>query len=87
MYNPAETVFVLSATYHSGDGDGNMYFRGTSGPEGNTVDDIANGLWDAMVFENETDAWYYREHQMHSTGWQITPFPRKRIFETRLKGK
>jgi len=57
MYNPAETVFVLSASYHSADGDGNMYYRGKMGRTDNTVDDITVGLWDAMVFEEERDAW------------------------------
>jgi len=85
MYTFEDKVYVLSASYHSGDGDGNMYIRGQEGPEGNTVDTICNSLRNALVFETHSDAWYYKEHQCHSTGWQITPFTRKRLFEEKLK--
>ena len=76
-----ETVYVLSASYNSGLDEGNMYIDGKRGDE----DTISTSVYSAMIFQTEQDAWEYREHECKSTGWQITPFPRKRIFLEKLQ--
>jgi len=81
-----DNVYVLSATYHSGDGGGSMYLgEAYITPAGDIADTIA-GLSDCLVFNSETEAWDYRETRP-SNGWQITRLPRKRIFKHRLKGQ
>ena len=80
-----ETVYVLSATYHSGDGDGSMYLGHSYITASGDIADTIAGLTDCLVFASESDAWDYRETRP-STGWQITPVAKKRIFERRLKG-
>ena len=81
-----DTVYVLSATYHSGDGDGSMYMseRYTGQVFGET-DTIATDLTDAKVFYSEGEAWDYREGAP-SNGWQITPISSKRLFKDKLVG-
>ena len=88
MKEVSEMVYVLSATYHSADGDGSMYlgprYEGSSNDEVD-VDTIAS-LSDCLVFYTEQEAWEYRESSP-SNGWQITPLPAKRVFLKRLKGR
>ena len=83
----SDTVYVLSATYHSGDGDGSMYLNGrerrSTGIGEN--DTIATDLTDAKVFYSEEEAWDYREGAP-SNGWQITPISSKRLFKDKLVG-
>ena len=85
MHNPFDDqVFVLCATYNSADGDGNMYIT-EGGPEG--VDNFGTRLGEAMLFDTHNDAWYHKEHVCQSSGWQVAPFSRKRVFEARLAGE
>lgn len=81
-----DNVYVLSASYRSGDGGGNMYIKGPAAINPNTLDEIVTELTEAKMFETEKDAWHYREYNAASSGWQITPISRKRLFKDKLVG-
>ena len=82
-----DTIYVLSATYHSGDGDGSMYIRGSRlNAHGAEVNTIANDITEAKVFYSKQAAWNYRE-DAPSNGWQITPISAKKLFTKKLSGK
>ena len=81
-----DTVYILSATYNSVDGDGSMYLKGEfTGPGTANVNEIAIDITDAKVFYSEQEAWDYRENAP-SSGWQITPISAKKLFTKKLKG-
>jgi hypothetical protein len=84
MTVPSDTIYVLSATYHSGDGDGSMYLRGEYALGGNSVNEVATEITEAKVFYSRQDAWNYRE-DAPSNGWQITPISAKKLFTKKLK--
>jgi len=81
----SDNIYVLSASYNSGDGGGSMYLGESYITAAGDIADTIADLSDCLVFDTESDAWEYRETRP-STGWQITPLPRKRIFKHRLKG-
>jgi len=83
----SDLVYVLCASYHSADGDGNMYIAGKLGPETDAMDKIVTRLAEAQIFDTRSDAWHYKENECHSPGWQVVSFTRKRLFEARLAGK
>lgn len=81
-----DTVYVLSATNNYASKGGNMYVKGPGAINPNTLDEIVTELHEAKLFDTEEAAWYYREHNTASGGWQITPFSKKRIFKDKLTG-
>ena len=83
---PSDTIYVLSATYHSGDGDGSMYLKGEYDAFSSTThaNEVANDITEAKVFYSRQDAWNYRE-DAPSNGWQITPYSAKKLFTKKLK--
>ena len=90
MSIPNDTIYVLSATYNSpdGDGGGNMYMsaRYEFDVTDNIADTVAMNIENAKVFYSRQEAWNYRE-DAPSAGWQITPISAKTLFEKKLKSK
>jgi hypothetical protein len=80
---PNDKIYLLSM---SGDVHGEFFIRAGSNYLDMLDKKITKNITEAKVFYSRQDAWVHKQDEPTS-GWQITPYSAKKLFEKKLKSK